>query len=148
MRSYCYLGHGYRCVLRLLGDARDGTRGDRSEMIRDRYLRSAQGLSTQERDAGATMCTWEVLPSDSRSPTIASGISTDAARAMLEVETAMSAPGAAFAHLVRTAIPGLFPAFDERQAWPPLGEVQLCRRDRNGGFIWRALHGIEDAEAS
>lgn len=129
------------------GNARGSTRKDPSEMIRDHYARSAPELSPQERDTATTMCTWEVLPSESRSPIIASGISTDPAKARLDVEAAMSSPGAGFAHLVRTAVPGLCPAFDDRRAWPPLGEIQLCRRDRNGGFAWRALHGFwEDTE--
>jgi hypothetical protein len=121
-------------------------------MIRHRYTRSAAELSKEKRDNSTTMCTWEVLPSESQSPIIASGVSTDTAKAMLDVEAAMAAPGAAFAHLVRTAIPGLSPDFVERHAWPLLGEVQLCRRNRNGGFTWRALHGTWDdtqcAEAS
>jgi hypothetical protein len=119
--------------------------------MRHRYPRSAAELSVRERDINTTMCTWEVLPSDSHSPIVASGISTDVAKARLDVEAAMTAPGAGFAHLVRTAIPGLGPDFDERQAWPPLGEIQLCRRNRNGGFIWRALHAtraFSEREAS
>jgi hypothetical protein len=95
-----------------------------------------------------TMCTWEVLPAESGSPIIASGITTDAAKARLDVEVAMSSPGAGFAHLVRTSIPGMRPALDDRRAWPPLGEVQLCRRDRNGGFAWRALHGFPEEAAA
>ncbi|MGH3171704.1 MAG: hypothetical protein ACRDN0_38315 [Trebonia sp.] len=139
-------------MLRILGNAHDGTREDQSEMIRHRYPRSEAEFRTQERDATATMCSWEVLPSDSHSPIVASGISTDAAKAKLDVEVAMTSPGAGFAHLVRMAIPGLGRGFDERHTWPPLGEVQLCRRNRNGGFTWRALHGTRNdpgrAEAS
>lgn len=131
-------------MLRILGDAWESTREDQSEMIRQRYPLSATELSAQERDISTTMCTWEVLPSDSQSPIIASGISTDAAKARLDVEAAMATPGAGFAHLVRTAIPGLCPDFDEREAWPVLGEVQLCRRNRNGGFTWHALHAMRD----
>ena len=124
----------------ILGNAEESAQEDPGEMIRHHYPRSAPELDTQERDFTTTMCTWEVLPSDSRSPIIASGISTDAAKARLDTEAAMSSPSAAFGHLVRTAVPGLSPNFDERQAWPPLGEVQLCRRNRSGGFTWRALH--------
>lgn len=129
---------------RIPGNARDGTREDRSEMIPDRYLRGAPAPGTQEPDSGTTMCAWEVLPSHSRSAIIASGVSADAARAKLDVEEAMASPGAGFAHLVRTAVPGLRPGSGERRAWPPLGEIQLCRRNRSGGFSWRSLHGTWD----
>jgi hypothetical protein len=109
-------------------------------MTREPCSEGALDLGAAEPDARATMCTWEVLPSDSRSPIIASGISADAVKAQRDVEGAMTAPGAGFGHLVRTAIPGLSPLFDERKAWPPLGEVQQCRRARNGGFSWRPLY--------
>lgn len=109
-------------------------------MIREHGSSATPDLDADESDGHTTMCTWEVLPSDSGFPIVASGMSTDAVKARREVEAAMTSPGAGFGHLVRTAIPGLVPHFDERRAWPPLGEVQQCRRTRTGGFSWRPLY--------
>lgn len=109
-------------------------------MLREHWSDGAPDLGAPEPETGTTMCTWEVLPYDSGSPIIASGICTDAAKAKRDVEAAMSAPGAGFGHLVRTTIPGLVPPFDERRAWPELGEVQQCRRARSGGFSWLPLY--------
>jgi hypothetical protein len=115
-------------------------REDLSEMIRERYETSAPELDPTEADFSTTVCTWEVLPSNSRFPLIATGVTTDAAKARHDAEAAMRVPGAGFGHLVRTAIPGLSPDDDERSSWPPLGEVQRCRRNRAGGFDWRPLY--------
>jgi hypothetical protein len=141
MLGHGYLVHGCKCVLLTVsGPPRDGMREDLSEMIRERYSASAPDLGTTQADFGTTVCTWEVLPSNSRFPLIATGVSTDIATARNDAEAAMDAPGAGFGHLVRTAVPGLSPANAEREAWPPLGEVQRCRRNRVGGFDWRPLY--------
>jgi hypothetical protein len=115
-------------------------REDPSEMIRERYSASATDLYPTQAGPSATVCTWEVLPSNSSFPLIAMGVSSDPAKARQDAETAMGAPGAGFGHLVRTAIRGLSPDDDERSSWPPLGEVQRCRRNRAGGFDWRPLY--------
>lgn len=109
-------------------------------MIREHSSYGSSARDTAEPDPSTTLCTWEVLPSDSRFPIVASGITTDSGKAQREVEAAMAKPGAGFGHLVRTAIPGLGPDLSERQLWPPLGEVQQCRRNRTGGFSWRPLY--------
>lgn len=109
-------------------------------MIREHRSYGSLALDSSEAIPSTTICTWEVLPSDSRCPIVASGITTDAEKAKREVEAAMAKPGAGFGHLVRTAIPGLTPGTRDRQAWPPLGEVQQCRRNRTGGFSWRPLY--------
>jgi hypothetical protein len=115
-------------------------REDLSEMIRERYSASPPDLRPTQADSSTTVCTWEVLPSNSRFPLIATGVSTDAAKARQDAEAAMGAPGAGSGHLVRSAIPGIPPDDDERSSWPPLGEVQRCRRNRVGGFDWRPLY--------
>lgn len=111
-----------------------------SEMIRDHCSAGSRARSTAEPDQSTPICTWEVLPSDSRFPIVASGITNDADKARHEVEAAMAEPGSGFGHLVRTAIPGLTPDHQDRKLWPPLGEVQQCRRNRSGGFFWRPLY--------
>lgn len=108
-------------------------------MIRE-HCSGSPARRTAGPDPSTTICTWEVLPSDSRFPIVASGITNDADKARREVEIAMAKPGAGFGHLVRTAIPGLAPDHKDRKLWPPLGEVQQCRRNRNGGFSWRPLY--------
>ena len=109
-------------------------------MIREHCSSGSSARDTAEPDQSTTICTWEVLPSDSRFPIVASGITTDVEKARREVEGAMTKPGAGFGHLVRTAIPGLAPDMKDRKTWPPLGEVQQCRRNRTGGFSWRPLY--------
>lgn len=109
-------------------------------MIREHCSNSSPAREAAEPNPSTTICTWEVLPSDSRFPIVASGVSTNADKARGDVEVAMAKPGAGFGHLVRTAIPGMSPNGKDRKVWPPLGEVQQCRRKRNGGFFWRALY--------
>ena len=109
-------------------------------MIREHCSTGSPAHGTTEPDPSKTICTWEVLPSDSRFPIVASGITNDAGKARREVEVAMATPGAGFGHLVRTAVPGLAPDHKDRKLWPPLGEVQQCRRNRTGGFSWRPLY--------
>ena len=109
-------------------------------MIREHRSYGSLAHDSSEAAPSTTICTWEVLPSDSRFPIVASGITTDADKAKREVEAAMAKPGAGFGHLVRTAIPGLAAGARERKAWPPLGEVQQCRRNRTGGFAWHPLY--------
>jgi len=115
-------------------------REDDREMIREHRSYGSLADDTAEAVPSTTICTWEVLPSDSRFPIVASGITTDSDKARREVEAAMAKPGAGFGHLVRTAIPGLAPGRKDRQAWPTLGEVQQCRRNRSGGFAWHPLY--------
>lgn len=139
----------YMCMLRKSTEPPEAACGKKPcEMIREHCSKSALDPGAVEPDSRTTMCTWEVLPSDSRFPIVASGMSTDAGKAQRDVESAMTAPGAGFGHLVRTAIPGLAPHFDERMTWPPLGEVQQCRRTRNGGFSWRPLYPAMTPEAA
>jgi hypothetical protein len=109
-------------------------------MTRDHRFNGFSAREAAEANPGTTVCTWEVLPSDSGFPIVASGISTNADKARRDVEIAMTKPGAGFGHLVRTAIPGSLPDTRDRMLWPPLGEVQQCRRNRSGGFFWRALY--------
>jgi hypothetical protein len=118
-------------------------------MIRDHRSTGSPARITAGPDSSTTICTWEVLPSDSRFPIVASGITNDADKARHEVEAAMAKPGSGFGHLVRTAIPGLSYDQKDRKLWPPLGEVQQCRRNRTGGFSWRPLYpSISDRAAS
>ena len=109
-------------------------------MIREHCSSGSSAHDTAEPDPCTTICTWEVLPYDSKLPIVASGISTDADKARRDVEVAMAKPGAGFGHLVRTAIPGMSPELKHRKLWPPLGEVQQCLRNRSGGFSWRPLY--------
>lgn len=109
-------------------------------MTREHRSTGSPPRGTAEPDTSTTICTWEVLPSDSRFPIVASGITNDADKARREVEVAMAKPDAGFGHLVRTAIPGLAPDHKARKLWPPLGEVQQCRRNRSGGFTWHPLY--------
>lgn len=109
-------------------------------MIREHCPDGSQARDIAGSGPSTTICTWEVLPSDSRFPIVASGISNDSDKARRDVETAMAEPDAGFGHLVRTAVPGLFPAHADRERWPPLGEIQQCRRNRDGGFSWRPLY--------
>jgi hypothetical protein len=86
-----------------------------------------------------TVCTWEVLPRDSSAAVIACGVTADPGKARREVELAMANPGAGLGHLVRTAVPGHRPDPAELYRWPPLLEVQQCRRTRDGGYSWQPL---------
>ncbi|MBO0804466.1 MAG: hypothetical protein J2P25_15495 [Nocardiopsaceae bacterium] len=120
-------------------------------MTREQWSGRSSVRETAEPNPSTTFCTWEVLPSDSRHPIIASGISANAGKARHDVEVAMAMPHAGFGHLVRTAIPGMSPDLKDRLLWPPLGEVQQCRRNRKGGFSWHALYSsvglpLPDAE--
>ena len=83
-----------------------------------------------------TVCTWEVLPSDSRYPIIACGMTSDPGKAMRDVEQAMTRPGAGIGQLIRIPVHGLRPGPGERGIWPPLGQVQQCRHDRHGRCSW------------
>ena len=83
-----------------------------------------------------TVCTWEVLPSDSRFPIIACGISSDPGKARRDVEQAMARPGAGIGQLVRLPVYGLRPGPGEAGVWPPLGQLQQCRHDRRGRCSW------------
>jgi hypothetical protein len=83
-----------------------------------------------------TVCTWEVLPSDSRFPIIACGMSSDPDKARRDVEQAMTRPGAGIGQLVRLPVHGLRPGPGESGIWPPLGQIQQCRYDRHGRYSW------------
>jgi hypothetical protein len=88
----------------------------------------------------ATFCSWEVLPSDSRLPVVASGMTTDAGKARKDVEDAMSTRAhAGLGQLVRLVMPGQRLDVDDRE-WPLLGEIWQCRRARPGGYHWQPLH--------
>jgi hypothetical protein len=92
-----------------------------------------------------TVCAWEVLPSDSRFPIMASGMSSDPGTAKRDVELAMARQGAGLGQLVRVPVPGRRPGPGETGTWPPLGQVQQCRRDRHGGMLWSPLYPVPDA---
>ena len=85
-----------------------------------------------------TVCTWEVLPSDSRFPIVACGMSSDPGKARSDVEQAMSTPGAGIGLLVRIPVHGSWLGPCDSGIWPPLGQVQQCRRDRHGRCSWRS----------
>jgi hypothetical protein len=95
-----------------------------------------------------TVCTWEVLPSDIRFPIMACGMSSDPAKAKRDVELAMGEPGAGLGQLIRVPVRGLRPGPGEFDMWPPLGQVQQCRRDRHGGCYWSPLHTAPDSTPS
>jgi hypothetical protein len=92
-----------------------------------------------------TVCAWEVLPSDSRFPIMVSGMSSDPGKAKQDVELALARPGAGLGQLVRVPVPGRRPGPGESGTWPPLGQIQQCRRDRHGGCSWSPLYPVPDA---
>jgi hypothetical protein len=76
---------------------------------------------------------------------LAAGVSSRADQAKTAVETILATQdSAACGLLVRICLDGL-PGGDAvpEADWPPPGEMQLCRRTRDGGCLWAPMYPRE-----
>ncbi len=87
---------------------------------------------------------WVVLAELSTDAMIATGMTDDPSAARWIVETIMAdVRNAGWGEVLRVPVPGEAPTETELTAWPPPGEVWVCRRTSHDGFTWMPLFCAE-----
>jgi hypothetical protein len=87
---------------------------------------------------------WVVFAELSTDAMIATGITDKPSAARWIVETIMADVGnAGWGEVLRVPVPGEAPTDTELTAWPPPGEVWVCRRTGQDGFKWMPLFCAE-----
>jgi hypothetical protein len=87
---------------------------------------------------------WVVFAELSTDAMIATGMTDDPSAARWIVETIMAeVRNAGWGEVLRVPVPGEPPTETELTAWPPPGEVWVCRRTSHDGFTWMPLFCAE-----
>jgi len=87
---------------------------------------------------------WVVFAELSTDAMIATGMTDDPSAARWIVETIMAdVRNAGWGEVLRVPVPGEAPTETELTAWPPPGEVWVCRRTSHDGFTWLPLFCAE-----
>jgi hypothetical protein len=80
---------------------------------------------------------WTVYAGNSNDPIVACGITDDSAQAATLVEFVMrTVSRAAWGMLARVTVSTENIRQHPIDTWPPAGKIQVCKRDRSGGFTW------------
>lgn len=83
---------------------------------------------------------WVVLAELSTDAIIATGITDKPSIARWIVESVMADVGnAGWGEVMRVPVPGEVPTEAEIAAWPPPGQIWVCRRANRGGYKWMPL---------
>jgi hypothetical protein len=87
---------------------------------------------------------WVVFAELSTDAMIATGMTDKPSEARWAVETIMAdVRNAGWGEVLRVPVPGEAPSDTELTAWPPPGEVWVCRRTGHDGFTWMPLFCAE-----
>jgi hypothetical protein len=104
-------------------------------------LDAAHGNQGSTPPAPSTITNWAVLSRFSSAPLVASGATCDPQAAKSHVERILLENDAAgLGQLAREVIPFTRPITADWRQWPPVGQLQMCRRTRDGGCSWRPMH--------
>jgi hypothetical protein len=80
---------------------------------------------------------WTVYACNSDDPIVACGITDDAGQAVTLVEFLMqTVDRAGWGMLAKVTLSTEMIRPHPVDTWPPTGKIQICRRNRSGGFTW------------
>jgi hypothetical protein len=86
---------------------------------------------------------WTVYAASSHEPIVACGITPEPAKATKLVELVLrDVDRAAWGMLLKVTVAAEPIRHGPLNTWPPTGQIQVCRRDRKGNLIWKALDSI------
>jgi hypothetical protein len=88
---------------------------------------------------------WTVYASSSNDPIIACGITDDPTQAVRVVEFILrTLDRAGWGMLTRVVVSSGAMRPNMLDNWPPAGEIEICRRARDGGFSWMPFDSQDD----
>lgn len=92
---------------------------------------------------------WTVYASRSNDPIIACGITDDPTQAVTVVEFILrTLDHAGWGMLTRVTVSSGMMRPNMLDNWPPAGQIEICRRSRNGGFKWMPFESQDDKAVS